>query len=80
MTALAEELRHQGLRASVHERAGTVVDEILKLADELSADLIVLGSHGHSSVYNLLVGSVTEGVIKAGKHPVLLIPVAAATK
>lgn len=80
VAALAEELRHQGLRASVHERAGAVVEEILKLADELSADLIVLGSHGHGSVYNLLVGSVSEGVIKAGRHPVLLVPIAVAAK
>jgi nucleotide-binding universal stress UspA family protein len=34
----------------------------------------VMGSHGHGSVYNLLVGSVTEGVLKAARRPVLLVP------
>jgi nucleotide-binding universal stress UspA family protein len=40
----------------------------------------VMGSHGHGSVYNLLVGSVTEGVLKAGERPVLLVPVPGAKK
>ncbi len=63
-----------------HEREGTVVEEILKTAQEISADLIVMGSHGHGPVYNLLVGSVTEGVLKAGQRPVLLVPAPAAGK
>ena len=58
-----------GLSAIAHEREGTVVEEILKTAQEISADLIVMGSHGHGPVYNLLVGSVTEGVLKAGPAP-----------
>ena len=57
-------------RATIaHEREGSVVEEILKTAQEISADLIVMGSHGHGPVYNLLVGSVTEGVLKAGLAP-----------
>ena len=36
--------------------------------------LIVLGSHGQSALYDLLVGSVSEGVVRASKVPVLLVP------
>jgi nucleotide-binding universal stress UspA family protein len=72
------ELARTGMSAIAHEREGSVVDEILKTAQEISADLIVMGSHGHGPVYNLLVGSVTEGVLKAGLRPVLLVPVPAA--
>ena len=50
------------------------MEEILKTAREIAADFVVMGSHGHGSVYNLLVGSVTEGVLKAGERPVLLVP------
>ena len=71
---LQEDLAGSGLRVSAHEPEGTVVNEILKAAEEISADLIIMGTHGHGSVYNLLVGSVTEGVLKAGKRPVLLVP------
>jgi nucleotide-binding universal stress UspA family protein len=71
---LQEELQRSGLEAVAHEREGTVVEEILKAAAEISANLIVMGTHGHGSVYNLLVGSVTEGVLKAALRPVLLVP------
>jgi nucleotide-binding universal stress UspA family protein len=77
---LQEELTRNGLAVVAHEREGTVVEEILKTSREISADLIVMGSHGHGSVYNLLVGSVTEGVLKAGERPVLLVPVPGAKK
>ena len=56
------------------------MEEILKTAQDISADLIVMGSHGHGPVYNLLVGSVTEGVLKAGQRPVLLVPAPATGK
>jgi nucleotide-binding universal stress UspA family protein len=79
LEALGEDLSRRGLRASVHTRDGAVVEEILKLAEEISTDLIVMGSHGHGSVYNLLVGSVTEGILKASRRAVLLVPASAAT-
>jgi nucleotide-binding universal stress UspA family protein len=71
---LQEELHRSGLQAIAHEREGTVVEEILRTAAEISANLIVMGTHGHGSVYNLLVGSVTEGILKAAHRPVLLVP------
>lgn len=74
LDSLREELTRDGLRAFAHERDGTVVEEVLQAATDISADLIVMGSHGHGSVYNLLVGSVTEGILKAGRLPVLLVP------
>ena len=77
---LQVELTRAGVSTIAHEREGTVVEEILNTAQEISADLIVMGSHGHGPVYNLLVGSVTEGVLKAGQRPVLLVPAPAAAK
>jgi nucleotide-binding universal stress UspA family protein len=74
LASLQEELARSGLSAFAHEPEGAVVEEILKLASEISADLVVMGSHGHGAVYNLLVGCVTEGVLKAGRCPVLLVP------
>ena len=74
LDSLRDQLTGSGLRAFAHEREGAVVEEVLQTAIEISADLIVMGSHGHGSVYNLLVGSVTEGILKAGRCPVLLVP------
>lgn len=71
---LRDELIVDGWPAFAHEREGAVVDEVLQTAREIFADLIVMGSHGHGSVYNLLVGSVTEGILQAGQCPILLVP------
>ena len=53
---------------------GSPVDLILQTCEEEAADLIIIGSHGHGAVYNLLVGSVTAGVLKSAKCPVLVVP------
>lgn len=74
LDVLVEDLTRRGLKVSATERDGSVVEEILQAADDIAANMIVMGSHGHSSVYNLLVGSVTEGVLKAQRRPLLLVP------
>jgi nucleotide-binding universal stress UspA family protein len=73
-----KELADAGLKATLREPTGPVVQEILREADRRSADLIVIGTHGHGAMYNLLVGSVTEGVLKHSTRPVLLVPTARA--
>ncbi len=69
------EMERAGLEAKLHEPLGNVVDEILECARTLKIDGIVMGRHGHGAMYNLLVGSVTEGVLKRAKCPVVLVPV-----
>ncbi|MEF9427589.1 MAG: universal stress protein, partial [Candidatus Mariimomonas ferrooxydans] len=55
-------------------KSGHPVDEIVKEAEKLKADLIVMGSHGKSAVKAMVLGSVTYGVIhKDTKIPVLLV-------
>src|SRR6266568_9094870 len=68
------EIAQDGIKVSLHEPTGAVAEEILNEADVLHADLIVMGTHGHGAMYNLLVGSVTKGVLKHSKRPVLLVP------
>jgi len=55
---------------------GPSVEKILDEADEQHASWIVMGSHGHGSLYELLVGSVTHGVMKGAKCPVVVVPAA----
>src|SRR6266516_2408458 len=69
-----KEIAHGGLKVILHEPAGMVAEEILFQADSLNADLIVMGTHGHGAMYNLLVGGVTKGVLKHSARPVLLVP------
>ena len=55
---------------------GPAIEKILHEAAAQNADLIVMGSHGHGALYELLVGSVTAGVLKGAKCPVLVVPAA----
>lgn len=53
---------------------GPVVACILDKAAKYGAGLVVVGSHGHGALYNLLVGSVAEGVIRHSSVPVVVVP------
>jgi universal stress protein A len=52
---------------------GDPADEILRLADEIGADLIVMGSHGRTGVLRVLMGSVSRKVLDRAKCPVLIV-------
>jgi Zn-dependent M28 family amino/carboxypeptidase len=43
-------------------------------AEKHDADFIVMGSHGHTAFYDLLVGSTTHGVLMRSKCPVVIVP------
>jgi nucleotide-binding universal stress UspA family protein len=53
---------------------GPTVETILEEATRLNADLIILGSHGRGAAIQLLVGSVSGGVLQKSKCPVLIVP------
>jgi len=57
----------------LHIEAGPASQTILKLAEELAVDLIVLGTHGRSGVSRLLMGSVAEAVVRDATCNVLVI-------
>src|SRR6266478_4614459 len=69
-----DKIAQSGVKVTLHEPTGAVVEEVLNEADVVNADLIVLGTHGHGAMYNLLVGSVTKGVLRRSTRPVLLVP------
>ena len=54
--------------------AGAVHKEILIQASRLSADLIVMGTHGRSGVDHLFLGSVAEKTLRTSPVPVLTVP------
>jgi nucleotide-binding universal stress UspA family protein len=62
-----------GVVAEAHINEGPAIDEILDLAEEIGANLIVLGSRGHSTVERLVLGSVSEGVVHHAHCPVLVL-------
>ena len=52
---------------------GLAVDEILNYAHEHEIDLIVVGTHGHSGLARLLIGSVAEKLVRVANCPVLTV-------
>ena len=53
---------------------GNPIPKIKREIKKIKPELIVAGSHGHTALYELLVGSVTAAVIRKAPCPVLLIP------
>lgn len=53
---------------------GAAADKIITVSESIKAELIILGSHGHGSLFKLLVGSATKAVLNHASCPVLIIP------
>ena len=53
---------------------GPASSEIVRVASEQHFDLIVMGTHGRTGLSHLLIGSVTEKVVRRAPCPVLTIP------
>jgi nucleotide-binding universal stress UspA family protein len=64
----------QGWRIRLAHLPGEAAEVIASLADGEHYDLLVMGTHGHTSLGNVVLGSVTTGVLARCKTPVLLIP------
>ena len=71
---MAQRLRDAGLDATGLLVQGPTVDTILGQAEKLEADLIIVGSHGHGAVFDMLVGSISAEVIRRSTVPVLVVP------
>ncbi len=63
-----------GVPTTVMQLQGASVDTVLAETRRLEADMIILGSHHHSTFYRLLVGTVTDDVLKRAHCPVLVVP------
>ncbi len=72
--ALGDDLRAQGADVTALAIQGPTVERILSEVEKLAADLIVMGSHGHGAVYRMLLGSISEGVLRGTECPVLIVP------
>jgi len=68
--ALAEE-SHIDLRT--HFRTGHPVHNVIKLAIDLNADLIVVGASGHSALYDRMIGSRAQKKLHHAMCPVLVV-------
>ncbi|MCO5045724.1 MAG: universal stress protein [Verrucomicrobia bacterium] len=72
--ALHRQLETENIPATSLVVQGYIVEKILQEIERLNIDLVVMGSHGRSALYHMLLGSVSEGVLKKSKRPILIVP------
>jgi nucleotide-binding universal stress UspA family protein len=65
--------RAVGVSATTHAASGPPADALADLAEELGADLIVVGSRGLGSVRGALLGSVSAALLRRARTPVLVV-------
>jgi nucleotide-binding universal stress UspA family protein len=70
---IAERLREQGIETQVQVRSGRPVRELLKAADELDADMIVVGTSSRGPVASRLLGDVSLELAQRAGRPVLIV-------
>jgi nucleotide-binding universal stress UspA family protein len=66
-------LYSKGIPTKTVVRVGEAAHEIIRLAEELNADIVAMSTHGRSGVSRWEHGSVTDKVLHAGKTPLLLV-------
>jgi nucleotide-binding universal stress UspA family protein len=72
--AMAAQVKADGIEAEALLVQGPTTDTLLEIAQKVSADLIVIGSHGRSALFRAFVGSVSEQILKESKVPVMVVP------
>ena len=73
LAGVVERLRRVGVRYVEASIGGAPVDAIANAARIRKPDLIVMSTHGRSGIGRLVLGSVTEGVLRATTTPLLLL-------
>ncbi|MGB5259423.1 MAG: universal stress protein [Gammaproteobacteria bacterium] len=71
---IADQLRKTGLDTTALLVQGATVETILEEASKLDVDMIIVGFYGRGSLYKLLIGSVSEGLLHKSEYPILVIP------
>jgi nucleotide-binding universal stress UspA family protein len=77
---LGEGLRERGVAAKALLVQGPTVEMLVEEAGRHEAEMIVIGSHGRGALAKALLGSVSEGLLRAGLCPVLVVPASGAEK
>jgi nucleotide-binding universal stress UspA family protein len=70
---MEEELKEMGFKVDVRIERGIPFADILKVEEEENVSVIVIGSHGKSNVREMLLGSVSEKVVRKARNPVLVV-------
>ena len=74
LLSISAKLRDGGIDAQAILLKGHAPAVIVEKADELGADIVFLGSHGHGLLHKALLGSVSESVMRNARCNVMIVP------
>jgi nucleotide-binding universal stress UspA family protein len=73
LTRLAAGVESAGVPVDHHQALGVPFAEVCRYAEEMHADLIVMGTHGRTGLRHVLLGSTAEKVVRKAPCPVLTV-------
>ncbi len=71
---LEDALEEDNVHCDIIHQTGDPVVIILEQAKKLAADYVVLGSHGHTALFDLIVGSTAGAILRHSPCPVVIVP------
>jgi nucleotide-binding universal stress UspA family protein len=74
MEALLTKYKGSGVAVDGVVRVGPPAEEVQRVAEEVKAELIVVGTHGRRGLARALLGSVAEVVVRTSSRPVVVVP------
>ena len=74
LQTFAKQLRADGVDTTALLIQGPTAETILNEASKLNADMVIVGSHGRGAMERLLMGSVSEDVLRRTGCPILIVP------
>lgn len=74
LLAWQDSMAKGGVSVTAQQLTDATMESILAESRRLGADVIIVGSHHHSALYNLFVGSFTQDLLKHTTCPVLVVP------
>ena len=72
--AWTEPLRAAGLQVSARVVPGDPVTELVRIAEERDADLVVVGTKRHTAVLDVVLGGTAHKIVNHARRPVVLVP------
>jgi nucleotide-binding universal stress UspA family protein len=74
LMGLCDSMKATGLKVAAAQLRDLAIEKVTEELRLLHADLVIVGSHQHSVLYELFVGSVTREVLRKSPCPVLVVP------
>ena len=74
LESLASELQDKGVQARGRIRFGHPHDEVLEYAEEVQAEVIVVGTQSRNAVSRALLGATADKIVRRSPIPILVVP------